>query len=192
MSANLHAGTAPAAGHAPVHPKHHPAISREQLAAVRSASMFLAAQDAVRLPDGMPAALPLADRAVRLAAAFVDALVTFAVTFSLCSILSGQTPEMLTPGFAGSCVVIFWALNGWTLARRGQTLGKSMMHIKIVTLGDQRPGIGRLFFARFLTAVVLLPVSPFFIFRADRRCLHDLAAGTKVVETTPTPLPGKV
>ena len=191
MSANLHPVSA--AGHAPAASK-HPAISKDQLhAAARSASMFLIAQDEDRLPADIPAALPLADRAVRLAAVLIDALITGSATLALCSALAGETQHMLTLRFALSCIVIFWMLNGWLLARRGQTLGKCMMGIKIATLDDKVPAIGKLFFLRFPTAVVppFCLASPFFIFRGDRRCLHDLAAGTTVVGDKPAPLPEK-
>ena len=81
----------------------------------------------------------------------------------------------------------------WMLIKRGQTLGKRMLDIRIVRFSDEgNPG--------FVSAVLLRAVVPgligalpylgmvftlvdiCFIFRADRRCLHDHIAGTKVVK----------
>ena len=83
--------------------------------------------------------------------------------------------------------------NGWLLWRRGQTVGKWLLDIKIVQMDDPdaRPplwklvGVRALFFGFPHAALigfwylVLLDVLP--IFWSSRRCLHDVAAGTQVV-----------
>lgn len=75
------------------------------------------------------------------------------------------------------------------LSTHGQTIGKRLMKIKIVRVSDQQNG-------GFVTNVLLrswvnalLGFVPFyglvdilFIFSSDRRCLHDLIAGTIVVK----------
>jgi len=79
------------------------------------------------------------------------------------------------------------------LARRGQSVGKLALGLRIVRLADNTT-------AGFLHAFLLRGTLPFmieqiplagflfwivdscFIFRDDRRCLHDLLAGTKVVK----------
>ena len=79
---------------------------------------------------------------------------------------------------------------------RGQNLGKLLTGVKVVRADDDGPAG----FARGVMLRFALPVSVFFLlnvafplgflfialdyaflFRADRRCLHDLIAGTRVV-----------
>jgi uncharacterized RDD family membrane protein YckC len=84
------------------------------------------------------------------------------------------------------------------LSMRGQTIGKRLLGIRIVRFGDgSNPGFVRAWLLRSLVVGLigmligtLLPmvgnlfpiVNYGFIFRADRRCLHDLIADTKVVK----------
>jgi uncharacterized RDD family membrane protein YckC len=84
------------------------------------------------------------------------------------------------------------------LSMRGQTIGKRLLGIRIVRFGDgSNPGFARAWLLRSLVvgligtlAALILPmlgnvfsiVNYAFIFRADRRCLHDLIADTKVVK----------
>jgi uncharacterized RDD family membrane protein YckC len=79
------------------------------------------------------------------------------------------------------------------LARRGQTIGKRAMGIKIVRFGDgSEAGLVHAWVLRSLVPGVIagLPcIGPvfaladiLFIFREDRRCIHDLIADTKVIE----------
>ena len=84
------------------------------------------------------------------------------------------------------------------LSMRGQTIGKRLLGIRIVRFGDgSNPGFARAWLLRSLVvgligtlAALILPmlgnvfsiVNYGFIFRADRRCLHDFIADTKVVK----------
>lgn len=75
------------------------------------------------------------------------------------------------------------------LSRTGQTLGKKAMNIRIVRSNDGgNPGFRRAVALRFLIngLIWLIPVyallDSLFIFSAEKRCLHDHLAGTKVVE----------
>jgi uncharacterized RDD family membrane protein YckC len=78
------------------------------------------------------------------------------------------------------------------LTVRSQSVGNLLSGTRIVRIGDGAPGgFLRAFLLRGCLARVLrqLPllgpifwiVDSLFIFRADKRCLHDLIAGTKVV-----------
>ena len=96
----------------------------------------------------------------------------------------------------------YLALNGYFLWRSGQTLGKKLFGIAIVTYiseaisvdGDKEPVkakfwklicVRALFFP--LIFMVVTPLAPlplldqFMIFGKKRRCLHDLIAGTAVI-----------
>ena len=83
-------------------------------------------------------------------------------------------------------------LNSYFLSQRAQTIGKVITHIQIVNYDDGLPApLRRTVLLRYLPMVVagLIPVAgllvildPWFIFRADHRCLHDHTAGTVVVK----------
>lgn len=91
-------------------------------------------------------------------------------------------------------IASYLMLNGYGLWRRGQTLGKMIMGIAIVTVHNAHQlaplwkliCIRALFFPLLFVVVVpqlaVLPIlDQLFIFGKRRRCLHDLAAGTIVV-----------
>ena len=89
-------------------------------------------------------------------------------------------------------VIIVYALYQIAiLSKDGQTIGKKLLHIKIV---DAQTGQNGGFVPNVLKRSLLnglLNIIPFyfiaddlFIFRDDRRCIHDFIAGTKVVQVT--------
>jgi len=78
------------------------------------------------------------------------------------------------------------------LSKHGQTIGKRARKIRIVKMDGSSPGFVH---AVLLRAIVnglpsLIPhagrpyglIDILFIFRKDRRCIHDLIAGTRVVQ----------
>jgi uncharacterized RDD family membrane protein YckC len=78
------------------------------------------------------------------------------------------------------------------LCSNGQTLGKKMMGIRILNSDDLgNPGFGRVFLLRYCanTVLTMIPwigwiywlIDLLFIFRGDRRCVHDLMAMTRVI-----------
>lgn len=80
----------------------------------------------------------------------------------------------------------------YLLVTRGQTLGKKWLGIKIVTFEtEENPGFVKTILLRVVVngligAVPVIGgiyslVDALFIFRDDRRCIHDFIAGTKVV-----------
>jgi len=96
---------------------------------------------------------------------------------------------------------VMLALNGYLLFKRGQTIGKVLTKIQIV---DFQSGLllpfMKVYVYRYLwtlpiaIVVILIPgvmddmlfnllilIDALLIFGADRRCLHDLIAGSKVV-----------
>ena len=87
----------------------------------------------------------------------------------------------------------------YLVSTRGQTLGKRFLGIRIVRASDgSNPGFARAWLLRALVPGIIgmLPmigsvftfVNYGFIFRADRRCLHDLLADTRVVKVNPKKL----
>ncbi len=88
--------------------------------------------------------------------------------------------------------LIFFALHGLSLYQFGQTVGKRVMGIAIVTLDNQKPAffplIAQRYMSQWLMGMVpvvgplLRLVDILLIFRADKRCLHDHIARTKVID----------
>lgn len=79
----------------------------------------------------------------------------------------------------------------WLLSTRGQSLGKMWLKIRIVRIDGTpvgfvhavllRSGVMQLLGAIPGVGGLIALVDPLLIFREDRRCLHDLIAGTTVV-----------
>lgn len=143
----------------------------------------------------------LAGRGSRLLASIIDTLIMLAIQLPLMfamgfftAISEGREPDMATMMVATLIgLVAFVAINGWFLAKRGQSLGKMAMKVQIVSVKDgQLLSLGRLVGLRFLPVwlVSMIPalgsilplIDVLFIFRKDRRCVHDLIAGTQVIE----------
>ncbi len=97
--------------------------------------------------------------------------------------------EAAALGFA-----LFALANAWFLSRNGQTIGKMLLGIRIATLDGGVPELWRILALRYapLSIVAMIPtvgmllttVDVLFIFRGDRRCLHDMIAGTKVLRVS--------
>jgi len=142
----------------------------------------------------------LAGRGTRLGAWVIDSIILgfvlspYAInTGYLERAMQGQVDmgELLQLSFVTLVGVL--VLNGYLLHKYGQTIGKRLLAIRIVSaLDGQLVTLGKIFGLRYvpiqLASVIpvigtILPiVDVLFIFREDRRCLHDLIAGTKVVK----------
>lgn len=145
----------------------------------------------------------LADRLTRLGASFIDGMIMLALLLPA-MYLSGYFRMVTEVARAGGAVpfgtTLFWSVlgygafilvQGWPLNASGQTWGKRLLQIKVVTLEGKKPSLSELLLKRYLPMQVagLVPfvgnlymaVDTLMIFREDRRCLHDLLAGTRVV-----------
>ncbi len=87
----------------------------------------------------------------------------------------------------------YFVVNGYLLAKRGQTIGKFTLGIKIVSSeNSQLLPLWKLIFLRYLpesligyipiVGLLLFTINALFIFRKDKRCIHDFIAGTKVIK----------
>jgi len=130
----------------------------------------------------------------RLIAVFIDLLILLVVdigviyfTMKLCGITFfelGILPKVPLLGFLvlenGGYLVGFTA--------GGQTLGKMVMGIRVVSFDEQQPlGVGRALERTLLWAVLAAPAGLGFLtafFSSDRRGLHDRLAGTRVVRAS--------
>ncbi|PQO43349.1 RDD family protein [Blastopirellula marina] len=152
----------------------------------------------------------LATRWERLGASLIDLVIILPVVIGLATYflpmgsnlrhLHNQVVIFLTS------MIVSWSyfllVNGYLLARHGQTVGKYVCGIKIVLQRDYRvPPLGHLLLTRYLAMNLLaqIPwvgglislVNVLFIFMPDRRCLHDHLAGTIVVRSSVRGKPGR-
>jgi len=149
--------------------------------------------------DGESEPNTLATRRQRAWAATLDSLIALLVSVPLeihfkfldYVLQAEEIPIGLTYGVAALSFVLFMLLNAYFLYRNGQTIGKLLVGIRIATLDGGVPDLWRIIGLRYAPAwlVALLPYVGFilgtldvlFVYRADRRCIHDLIAGTQVL-----------
>ncbi|MCE9518347.1 MAG: RDD family protein [Verrucomicrobia bacterium] len=161
------------------------------------------------IPNNTVNGLQLASLGSRLLAVILDGVIGVALMIPLfigLFILSSNAESNGEPNFSpvvigliGLSVVLFIGLviyNLILLATRGQTIGKKLMSIRIVTHpeGANPGGVKTILLRAFVNGLigavpVLGPIYSLvdicFIFRDDRRCIHDLIAGTQVVQGQP-------
>ncbi|WP_137165523.1 RDD family protein [Salinimonas lutimaris] len=136
----------------------------------------------------------LARRRERLAAYVIDALIAtltmvpLLIYFGLDKLSSGEPAILLMMLVYG--VLSFLCVHGYLIYERGQTVGKHFLHIRVEDRNGNKASFSRYFFRRYLIMAVFysLPfigplislLDPLFIFRSNRRCLHDEIAKTQV------------
>jgi uncharacterized RDD family membrane protein YckC len=142
-----------------------------------------------------------ASRGARFGGALLDGLFASLVIFPF-RYFSGILSKILETGGAYDFgiqlkvglvgIVTLLVLQGYLLHQSGQTIGKRIVGTRIVAVDDNRIlPLWKIFVLRYLTTSIAgqIPViggfygliDALFVFRADKRCLHDLIAGTKVV-----------
>ena len=155
-----------------------------------------------------PSGPSLAGRGARFGAYLVDAVVSTIVflviigfgwwiTFDDLAQFGTQPSATDVLRVASLYVVVFMAINGYLLITRGQTVGKLMLGIRIVnSASGGNVSAAKVLGLRYIVFFGLQTIPVFgmrelvglldalFIFRDDRRCLHDLLAGTKVVSNS--------
>jgi uncharacterized RDD family membrane protein YckC len=157
-----------------------------------------------------PADVRLADRLSRLGAWFLDNVLAFICCLPGFMIIGSSVVVGLLTGhgdigdaasaghvFLGFMVMaagglVLLIVQVWLLSTRGQTVGKRLLNIRIVRLDGSNPGflyavVVRAFVPGLIGALPYLGmiftlVDACFIFRDDRRCVHDLMAGTRVIQ----------
>jgi len=141
----------------------------------------------------------LASRGARFAAWLLDGIVQTVAAISL-FLVPGFIDVMLdeepATDFALGSILLalllplgFWIFQMYLLTRDGQTLGKKILGIRVVDhQAGTNPGFARVVLMRtVLPGVIDACVKIFwlidglFIFGAEKRCVHDHMAGTKVV-----------
>lgn len=150
--------------------------------------------------------LELATPSERFFGAFMDGLVGLVVAiplwiaFYFFGVFSSMA-EMGKIGFGFTLLLtvlhfpLYMAIQWKSLKTTGQTIGKKLAKTRIVTMDGRKPEMNDLVFKRyaFVTVLSLVPVAggvlslvdALLVFKADRRCLHDMVAGTQVVKFPP-------
>lgn len=157
-------------------------------------------------PQEVHREFPLAGRGQRLAAKLLDGLAEMILLFPIALALgivsyfelmaSGEIdmfPINIAMQMAAAGFMVHLLLHSYLLYFYGQTIGKRIMGIAIVNSANKVPGYNRIIGLRYLPFYLLgqIPglstlalVDVLFIFREDRRCLHDMMAGTRVIDVT--------
>ncbi len=147
-------------------------------------------------------AVQLADRSQRLMAVFVDgiigSIVSLGILFAITKLFSIEYTDFFSfistenPFTFIFFLVVNFLLNIHWLKKDGQTIGKKLAKIKVVDLNNNILSLKSYFFKRHLPTTLfnIVPViggllsliDALFIFRKERRCIHDWIAGTKVIK----------
>jgi uncharacterized RDD family membrane protein YckC len=135
---------------------------------------------------------------IRAAAAALDLGLVVAVerSFQAVARLTVGSPAMEAWG-VGSTVALFALLFAAAYATvlhalDGQTVGKLLMGVRVVSLAGGAPTGGQAFLRWLGYWASLVPVGLGYLMaglRADKRALHDLLAGTRVVRVRSVPGP---
>ena len=142
----------------------------------------------------------LASRWARLGAYLIDSILLI-LPFVAFYVLTGASNNAADQNFSVSEQLFYYVLglaqylvmHGYLLHRRGQTIGKWVLGIEIVSFKSNKIlPLWKVFFVRYMPQVVvaIIPfvgfllaiINDLFIFRKDKRCIHDHLAGTKVVK----------
>jgi uncharacterized RDD family membrane protein YckC len=105
---------------------------------------------------------------------------------------SSLTGQLMNSAIGGTIwIVAYFVVHGYLLANYGQTVGKWFLNTQIVDENNLLLPFGRLLCWRYIPIwfASMIPVIGVFlalanvllIFRANRKCLHDEIAGTKVI-----------
>ena len=137
----------------------------------------------------------LAGRGERLAAAIIDGLciggLGIVAAIAVPAMKDNPNAASIAMIVAGVAILAVVVINLYLLYTSAATIGKRAMKIRIARTDGTQPGLARLIFLRGLP-VWLVSAIPYignlfslidvlFIFREDRRCVHDRIADTIVI-----------
>jgi len=180
---------------------------KERVMATESSNLYAPPKSAVKDVADRET-LELASRWARLAAILLDSLVGF-ILFTPAYVMNWATlvqqargnPAMVWInlaktggwfylGLLGALIVL--AIDLVLLARNGQTIGKKLLGIKVVSVDGSPVSLFRVFFLRYVcnTVLTLIPlfgslyslVDCLMIFGESRRTVHDRIADTIVIK----------
>ncbi len=142
----------------------------------------------------------LASRLQRFGAAIIDLFIYFGAAIPVGSILGLLNFKGLSESVSLQNIIItvaiisgiYLVMNGYLLAKNGQSIGKLIIGIKIVRDDREKASLQRIIGLRLFPVFVLIniPLIGLFIglfdvlsiFREEKNCLHDDLADTRVVK----------
>lgn len=137
----------------------------------------------------------LASRGKRFTAFCIDIILPILISVFITKATRGDktdyTVSETSLNIHSITISIFLIIQIYYLSTVGQSIGKKVMKIKIVKLNaKQSPGFATTVLLRSSVNFLLwgmIPlyclIDPLFICREDKRCIHDLMAGTLVINT---------
>jgi uncharacterized RDD family membrane protein YckC len=154
------------------------------------------------LPVTSSSPIELATLGERFLGSFIDGLILLPVVIPIyfltgmsAAAASGVKPSYLLTAVTTILVAaIAIAIQYTFLKATGQTIGKKVMKTRMVTPEGNKPEMPDLFKRYgFMYLISLIPVAgvavslvdSLMVFKADRRCLHDMIGNTKVVKVRP-------
>jgi uncharacterized RDD family membrane protein YckC len=140
--------------------------------------------------------MELAGRLDRFWAALIDRgifLAVIAAGIGVMAVKDGAAGISLAVTVGIAALAVLLAVQIWLLTAHGQTIGKRIIGLRIVKVSDMTNGgfvtnvLLRAVANAAISAVPLVGtlyffIDPGFIFRDDRRCVHDHLAGTCVIK----------
>ncbi len=149
-----------------------------------------------------PQEINLASRWARLGGSMVDGIVAIIILGPVMYFtgfweraMTGDVPisDTIIYGLLGR--VVYLVLNGYLLSKRGQTIGKLVVGTRIISIEtNEILPLWKVFVVRYLPLAVsanlpiigplIVGIDSLFIFRKDKRCIHDFIAGTKVIKAS--------
>ena len=172
-------------------------VSHETAPAEAQTTATDATFESVQTADTLTAAQPddrLAGLGERLGGAIIDMVINLLASLPLFFILGMET--MAEPTLSLILISIVYSvitytiIHGYFLLNNAQTVGKHFINTRIENLDGTQSSFSNILLKRYLPValVVNIPfiggiaalVDIFFIFRKDRRCVHDFIAGTRV------------
>lgn len=147
----------------------------------------------------------LASRTKRLIASLIDAslyVLIYLIVVKLTFKLTDNGVFSLERIFKVAVTNVVFFLFNYSFLIKGQTIGKKLMKVRVVTLYNNVPSVFNLFFIRYLLFIIIGFLIGFYnyklihidllnyvglidfliIFGCQRRCLHDYIAKTKVIK----------
>jgi uncharacterized RDD family membrane protein YckC len=142
----------------------------------------------------------LATRGQRLVAAIIDWATFLPMMLPMWLMGGDREPTdwdsdgMLAMAMSGFVWLAIAIVHGYLLVTEGASIGKKLLRIRIVTTEGERVNTAKLLILRtalpFLASgacccgagPIVTFVDALFIFGSERRCLHDLLAGTIVIQ----------
>ena len=132
--------------------------------------------------------MELASRGTRLGAALIDGLIG-AVPYALV-VIESLPSAVRYLGVAALAGLVIYQIH--SVGTRGQTIGKRLLSIRVVLKDTDRNGgfVVNVLKRGLITGLLnFIPgfflVDSLFIFREDRRCVHDFIGGTSVIVGNP-------